>query len=585
MSVQPLRRFTLVGARSVKTVLLDDLQTLGCAHLVPLVTDMPGLAGRVNGSAAAALAFLRASPLPRHPAPRAAACDIEALQRDTHALRENLQALADERDALRHRLRELAPWGDFALPGLDAHPELRFWFYLVPHHRLADLARTDLAWRVVNRDRQQAYVVVIAAEEPVLGFARAHTGPRRQAELAARLASVEIALDDAQAARAQLARWSEHLAAALRAETDREQRELAGRQAVEGAAVFALAGYIPADAERALRELAERRGATLQTADPAPDEEPPTLLDTPASLSAGDALLRFYLTPGYRALDPSVSMLFAFAAFFAFIVSDAGYASVLATFAWLAWRRRPPGAWRGWGPALSLIGVSSIGWGIACGSWFGLAPSESSVFARLAWIDFDDTGRMMGWAGALGAAHLACANLAVAWHQRHTAAALAPLGWVLILAAFGRALAAGVLTGATAPAGTLPTLGIGAVAVLLYAGAGQKPGARALGGLLALTRALSAVGDTLSYLRLFALALAGASLAGAVNAIALLGSQLGGLYGAGVAAAVLVGGHALNLVLGLAGGVIHGLRLNYIEFLNWSVAYEGYPFRAFRRTD
>lgn len=576
-----MRCFTLAGALSAKSALLEDLQSLGCAHIVPLVaggTWPPAQTG--TSAAAAALAFLRASPLPWHPAPREEPCDIEALLRDARALLAHLQTLADERDALRHRLRELAPWGDFVLPSLEGHPELRFWFYLVPYRRLAELARTGLCWRVVNRDRQQAYVVVIADEEPALGFRRFHAGPRRQAELAARLAVVEIAIDDAQAARARLARWSDHLAEALRVQTDQEQREKVEGLTLNGCAVFALTGYIPAVAETALRELARRRGAMLQTADPEPHEEPPTLLAIPAPLSAADALLRFYLTPGYRALDPAVSVLFSFAAFFALILSDAGYASVLATLAWLCWRRRAPGAWRGWGPALTLIGITSIGWGVVCGSWFGLAPRDTSVFASLARVDFEDTGRMMGWAGALGAGHLAFANLVVAWHQRHTAAALASLGWVLIFAAFGRALAAGVLTGAPAPSGTLPLVGAGAGAVVLFTGVGQSLGARLLGGLLALSRALSAIGDGLSYLRLYALALAGASLAGAVNAIALLGSA----HGAGVAAAVLLAGHVLNLVLGLASGVIHGLRLNYIEFLNWSVAYEGYPFRPFRRT-
>ena len=40
-------------------------------------------------------------------------------------------------------------------------------------------------------------------------------------------------------------------------------------------------------------------------------------------------------------------------------------------------------------------------------------------------------------------------------------------------------------------------------------------------------------------------------------------------------------GHALNLVLGIVGGVVHGLRLNCIEFFSWSLTDEGYPFRAF----
>jgi V/A-type H+-transporting ATPase subunit I len=44
-------------------------------------------------------------------------------------------------------------------------------------------------------------------------------------------------------------------------------------------------------------------------------------------------------------------------------------------------------------------------------------------------------------------------------------------------------------------------------------------------------------------------------------------------------------GHTLNLVLALASGVIHGLRLNFIEFFNWSMPEEGRPFRAFTKKE
>jgi V/A-type H+-transporting ATPase subunit I len=44
---------------------------------------------------------------------------------------------------------------------------------------------------------------------------------------------------------------------------------------------------------------------------------------------------------------------------------------------------------------------------------------------------------------------------------------------------------------------------------------------------------------------------------------------------------ILVVGHGINVLLGIMGGVVHGLRLNCIEFFNWSLTEEGYPFRAF----
>jgi V/A-type H+-transporting ATPase subunit I len=50
-----------------------------------------------------------------------------------------------------------------------------------------------------------------------------------------------------------------------------------------------------------------------------------------------------------------------------------------------------------------------------------------------------------------------------------------------------------------------------------------------------------------------------------------------------LALAILVIGHAINFAMGIMGGVVHGLRLNVIEFFNWSLHEEGEPFRAFAR--
>ncbi|MFZ1865610.1 MAG: hypothetical protein WAU39_15410, partial [Polyangiales bacterium] len=83
--------------------------------------------------------------------------------------------------------------------------------------------------------------------------------------------------------------------------------------------------------------------------------------------------------------------------------------------------------------------------------------------------------------------------------------------------------------------------------------------------------------------RLFALGLASASLAIAFNTMA--SNTREAIPGLGLLAAliILVIGHTLNLVLAVAGGFIHGLRLNVIEFFNWGLPEEGPLFRAFKK--
>jgi V/A-type H+-transporting ATPase subunit I len=96
------------------------------------------------------------------------------------------------------------------------------------------------------------------------------------------------------------------------------------------------------------------------------------------------------------------------------------------------------------------------------------------------------------------------------------------------------------------------------------------------------TNVSKAFGDVLSYLRLFALGLASAQLAVTFNGLAADASNRGGI-GLLLAILILLAGHTINFLLGLLGGVVHGLRLNCIEFFNWSLTEEGYAFEPFRR--
>jgi V/A-type H+-transporting ATPase subunit I len=136
----------------------------------------------------------------------------------------------------------------------------------------------------------------------------------------------------------------------------------------------------------------------------------------------------------------------------------------------------------------------------------------------------------------------------------------------------------------------LKTIGGGAVILGLLLVVGftaprEKPLKRLVQGLLGLTKVSAAFGDILSYLRLFALGLASASLALAFNDMA--AGIRNALPGVGVLLALLVlaFGHALNLLLGISSGVIHGLRLNVIEFFNWGLKDEGRLFTPFRRKE
>jgi len=132
-------------------------------------------------------------------------------------------------------------------------------------------------------------------------------------------------------------------------------------------------------------------------------------------------------------------------------------------------------------------------------------------------------------------------------------------------------------------------LGLGLLAVFVFASDRvvrdlRSAVLRLLDGLSALTGVTKVFGDVLSYLRLFALGLASASLALTFNDLA---RQAGQVQGMGLLFSILIlfVGHLLNLMLALMSGVVHGLRLNYIEFYNWALSGEGYAFQPFRKKE
>ena len=167
--------------------------------------------------------------------------------------------------------------------------------------------------------------------------------------------------------------------------------------------------------------------------------------------------------------------------------------------------------------------------------------------------------------------------------------ALSSIGWAcIILGGFCVGLGKGHSSlGLLASVG-LVSLGFGGLLVLAFSS--ERPFSlspkslfgRLADGLKATTDLTKAFGDVLSYLRLFALGLASVKLAESFNDLA---SRSFASRGAWILLGllVLIVGHGINFAMGIMSGVVHGLRLNAIEFFNWSLPDEGEQFRVFAR--
>lgn len=595
MSIVPLERATFVGLSVAKDRLLDDLHSLGCMELIPLRGDASAAAGGGPSSQAReALKFLLSCPQRRRQARDDSRFNAVDVERRALELQQGIQKLEAERDDLLLRIEAAQPWGDFHFAPLDQMGGMRLWFYTVPHRDMNKVEASGLVWTVVRRDHRFCYVVVVSPSEPESMPApqthlasRSHIGWRSPADLERRLEEVELAIEDKQAERAYLTRWCLLLARDQYRLEDAAARADAAEKTYDSDPLFALEGWVPTERKEELAQYAAENGLEFQCRPPAPDENPPTLMRNAPPVEAGEDLVNFYMTPGYWTWDPSAVVLVSFAIFFAMIMADAGYASLLGLGLLLFWQRlgRSEGA-RRYRPMLTLIVAASLVYGMLVGSYFGIAPPQGSLLGRLHLLDMNNSNFMMGLSILVGGSHVVLANLMDARRHPDWSDRLGSLGWAA-------AVSGGLLfgAGATIPAAAmLKTIGSGAIVVGLLLVVGftaphEKPLRRLVQGLLGLTRVSSAFGDVLSYLRLFALGLASASLAMAFNEMA-VGIRSGmPRLGLLLALLVLVFGHVLNFLLAISSGVIHGLRLNVIEFFNWGLKDEGHSFVPYRRKE
>ena len=590
MAIAHLQHVTLVGHTTDKDRILEVLQSMGCMHLV-LSRAMPPSDPPAGPSPAArrALRFLQDAPRQRRQVTDPTVFDAVAVRDRTLATEHRLLDLNDERDSLLHRIEGLSRWGDFVLPPLEELAGQRLWFYVVPHHLLRKVASLDLVWSAVRQDTRHAYVVVVSPAEPVgLPVERTHTGARSLAALERRLEQVEVAIEDAEAERAGLTRWRDQLAGAIDRLDDLTARAQAGLCAVELAPLFGLSGFVPSSRLATLQRYAAQQGLCLRARQPTEDDAPPTLLENPPALEPGEALVTFYTTPGYFTWDPSATVLFSFALFFAMILADAGYALLLGlglAFRWRGLGRQPVSSRLRRVAAVAV--ASALAYGMLVGSYFGVEPPTGTVLANLRLLDARDAATLMPLSIGLGGLHLLLANVIEAWRLAPSREALAPLGWATaLLGALGWGTSsAGLIGSDTLEFSGQVAVVAGMLAVLFFAAPASTPTRRLLAGAAALTRVSALFGDVLSYLRLFALGLASCSLAIAFNDLAASVRVALGPPGMVAGLLLLLVGHTLNLLLSVIGGVVHGLRLNAIEFFNWSLREEGKPFVPFRRKE
>ncbi|HSL87560.1 MAG TPA: hypothetical protein VK861_11535 [Bacteroidales bacterium] len=606
-----MKKISIVVQTKNQESTLASLRELGLVHLEDFQCSSPAVQATMDKKNRANAAYIYLSEYKPKKLMPPLVLNPESVIEDVLRLGEDIQAFKDQAIYMDKEIAELSVWGDFSPDDFRLLAAKGYYIKLYSgsgeqYRKINDL-EGDV---VILRHDKDGFVFAHIAKRPVIldyfnHFplpAQSLSAMRAEREVVARkIAELNERAYRYYACRPSLAKHMEQLEAEL-------EYQVAKANALEEGSLTAIVGYHPADTTEAIRTWASQNSIALAITDPNPGDAIPTLVQNPKWLEVIRPVFKFLGTvPGYEELDISVFFLAFFLIFFAMIIGDAAYGTIF-FFGGLAVvlrskskQGKPPLA--GW--LFTFLGLATIAWGAMNGSWFGSAELikgtflESLVVRQLVegFSVYNPAGELYKVISGQDVIKLICFMIALihltiaqTWNLLREIAnrslkAIAQLAWIginfglfqLVLSMvmyFDLDLAFGT-GGAIARISLILILGGLALVVLFGSQEGDfvKGALAGLGGILPTALGtVSAFGDIISYIRLFAVGLAGVEIAKSFNLMA-SGLLQGNTFIFGVL--VLVLGHTLNFVLCCLGVLVHGIRLNMLEFsgrlgMGWS---------------
>jgi V/A-type H+-transporting ATPase subunit I len=361
-----------------------------------------------------------------------------------------------------------------------------------------------------------------------------------------------------------------------------------------------ITGYIPQTKLEKFEKVAKKKSWGYMSEDPGEDDNPPTLVQYQKGVGIIKPLFDILGTvPGYHEGDISLWFLMFFTLFFAMIIGDAGYGLIflLAGVAMHLKTKKVTTA----NLLLYVLSAATIIWGSLTGTWFGSetilinTPLKNLVLPNITNFptDFDLTSQttqnnIMQFCFILGTIQLTLAEVIniVRKIGKKDISFIADIGWTMDIVVLYFVVLNLVIQAPCNYSVVFPIIIVGFVLVTLFGA--QKPGqsfakgiTEGLGGIFTnFLDTISCFSNLMSYIRLFAVGLATLAIAQSFNSMA---APLMGGATTVVAIIILIIGHSLNLVMGLLSVIVHGVRLNLLEFsgqlgMEWSgIEYE--PFK------
>ena len=512
----------------------------------------------------------------------------------TEELAQQKKRIEGEISTLENELKLALPWGDFNRDDIEKIKALGYTlhYYCVAEKRFEPALAEQYPLQEISRNAEKVYFVILSPKGDNSAL------PQRLKEIAAPTrAQSEIAGDIAQQ-RSELEKINSKLYSlsqksgvitntidALKSRADLFlAAEGATKEAEQKLDIFE--GFVPTESDSQISSFLDSYSGVLYLKQEATlQDNPPIALKNNRFTRMFALLSDMYGRPAYNEFDPTPYIAIFFMLFFAMCMGDAGYGILLIIISFLL--KKAKGAAQ-FAPLVLTLGIATTVIGFVLHTFFGVDISQVSWMPSVA-KKFMITGKIAGYDAqmllsfAIGVFHICVAMVVKAIYsikKNGFAASLGTLGWTLLIVGSviaGSIALAGVMSAAVTKIVIIAIGILSAIGIFLLNDIHRNPLKNIGSGLWeTYNTATGLLGDVLSYIRLYALGLAGGMLGAAFNQLG--GMIIGDAEGFTIKwiffVLVVVLGHTLNLAMCCLGAFVHPLRLNFLEFFKNS-GYEG----------
>jgi len=488
-------------------------------------------------------------------------------------LRKRLEQSEEFSRTLISRISQWEPWGDFEPHEIEKLAEKGVFIrlYQIPVKEINNLPE-EVSVHIVHAAGGLANCVIVSRARIDIPYKEIALPKMGLDKMRRRLVEdervIELIKDDIH----KLVSFRDSLCATRNSRENELEFQRALKGMGQAGTLSYLTGYFPAESEEALSEATKKNKWGLVVSEPGGEDNVPTLIRNPRWVSLIEPVFRLLgVVPGYRELDISPIFLCFLSLFFGMIIGDAGYGAVYFLLAFWLHRKfaRKLSDTRIFF-LLYVFSACAIFWGLLTGTVFGqewYLKAGHQPFIPL----LNNTKFLQTFCFFLGAVHLTLAHAWQGLRKAPSLTALSDAGWIGVLWA-GFFLARTLILD-----DPFPFFGkwliVAGLSLVIFCTSPQRNIFKTIASGLG-TVALSLMNnftDIVSYIRLFAVGLAGVAIADTVNALA--AGFAGKMFP--VQMLILFAGHTINIILGPMSVLVHGIRLNVLEFsshagLSWS---------------